>query len=133
MPYLPNPIPILAVKFVGYTVAGAALRKTYGNGPHPLLFAVVRVACGFFLGLVTLPVIAVFADAGGNAALFIWLFVTRSIIWSALVFAMFERNTLSPKRFITVVFFGIALSFALDGILYLLDLVFPGIMSIPMC
>jgi hypothetical protein len=133
MPYIPNPLPILAVKLVGYTAAGAVLRKHYGGGPHPILFGVIRVVCGFFLGLLTLPVVAFFGDDGGNMALFVWLFISRLVVWTGLVFLMFEHNSISKTGRVTVVGLGIAWSFLLDGLLYLLDQISPGIMSIPMC
>lgn len=134
MPYIPNPIPILAVKFVGYTIAGAALRGKYRGGPHPLLFGLIRVACGFVVGLLTVPVLSMGSNEGSDniGLLFLWLLITRLIVWSVLVSVMFHRASVSRVQRLVIILLGIAWSFALDGVIYVLDRQF-DIFWIPMC
>jgi hypothetical protein len=132
MPFLPNPIPILVVKIVGYSIAGFVLQKTYQSRFHFLLFAVVRIFAGLLVGLFTLLLFAkYFKDQ--NYYFILWLILVRLIVWGIVIKLIFERTNFSLARFCLAVFLGILWSFFMDGIIYALEQKFPDFMQLPFC
>ena len=130
MPYLPNPIPVLGLKFAGYSVAGTVLRLIYRGGINPFLFGLIRVVAGLALGFITLPFVA---GSLNERAFFIWLLSIRLVVWGALVWLFFERKRLKIWRFVVVVALGSCWSFALDKIFEVLMGLFPDFMQVPFC
>lgn len=133
MPFIPNPLVIAGVKLAGYAVAGAVLDRKLGGRVNPWVFSIIRVGSGLLLGIVTLPVVAALDTGYGNLEMLLWLLTTRLIIWSALIWALFEFPNYSRKRFAIAVMLCVAWSFALDGVLYLIEWQFPDVMNIPWC
>jgi hypothetical protein len=123
---IPNPIPLIIVKVAGYTVAGILLNRTFKKGVFPVLIGIVRTIAGLLLGLLTIVLAAVISPI-------IWYVVLRIGVWYLLIYYFYERKGITDPTFRIGLLAGVACSFAIDGILYLLSSIFPDIMLIPWC
>lgn len=129
---IPNPVPfavaLIAVKLIGYSLAGWTLQRLYGSGLNFLVFAVLRIASGFVVGLFFLAagftvffsvaeLVAEDPTGDTSAVVFIALVVlSRAIVWALLVWALFERGSFKTKRFVAVVALGTLWSCILDTV-----------------
>lgn len=132
---LPNPIVYFPAKVVVYSLAGWVLNKIYREGVNPLIFGVLRVAVGFGLGfLLVIAISALFPgpDSSGYSD-YVLLGSTRLIVWTGMIWFLYERENLSPLRFFILVISGILLSFGIDAAFSWLDKEFPGMLSVAMC
>jgi hypothetical protein len=115
---------LLAVKLIGYSLAGWTLQRIYGSRFNFFLFAIIRIATGFIVGLVFLigglsvgsTVGAPYTSGDTGALLFFVapLVLARAIVWALLVFALYEHGNFNAKRFSLVVVGGTILSCVLD-------------------
>jgi hypothetical protein len=131
MPYLPNPITFIGLKFAGYTIAGTALSIFYKSKTNPFLFGLVRVVTGLGLGLFTG---IIFSPLFANAiAAYIWLISLRLFVWGILLWYFYERKSFKVWRFALLIALGTGWSFLLDlGSDYLTKM-YPDQMQIPWC
>ena len=132
MPAIPNPIPLLALKFLGYMAAGGGLRRYLEVGPNPIRFGLVRVVVGLGLGLVTLPVFAL-PEFDKPIYTGLWLVAVRLTVWSLLIRHYFKRSLTSKRQFFLLSLAGVGWPFLLDGVYALLLYGFPDLMQIPFC
>ena len=123
---IPNPIPLVIVKFVGYTVFGVILNRIFKKEVFPVLFGVARTITGLLLGLLTILLAALITPV-------LWYVLLRIGVWYLLIWYFYERRGYSDKTFRIAVLSGVTWSFLLDGILYALSSIFPDSLSIPMC
>jgi hypothetical protein len=126
MPYLPNPIPVVAVKIVGYSLSGFVFNRIFRKEVNPLLFGGSRAIAGLVFGLITIPLAVIITP-------YLWYVGLRVLVWYLALRYFYEPEGYSDKTFRIAVLIGIAISFFLDGLLYLLQLAFPDMMSIPWC
>jgi hypothetical protein len=126
MPYLPNPIPVVVVKVVGYTISGFIFNRFFKRDVNPLLFGGVRAVAGLGFGLITIPLAIIITP-------YIWYIGLRVVVWYFALRYFYEPKGYIDTTLRIAVLVGIAFSFALDGILYLLQLALPDMMSIPWC
>ena len=123
---IPNPVPLLVLKVVGYSVAGVVLNRIFKKNVCPIWFGVFRTVVGLGLGLLTILLAALITPV-------VWYVILRIGIWYLMIWYFYERKGYSDKTFRIAVLLGIAWSFLLDGILYLLSSIFPDSFLIPMC
>ena len=126
MGYIPNPIPIVIVKVVGYTVAGVILNKIFKKDVFPVLFGIVRTVSGLTLGLLTIALSAIISP-------YLWYVGLRIVVWYILIWYFYERKGISDKWFRIALLIGIGWSFLIDVILYWIFETLPDSMRIPMC
>lgn len=132
---LPNPILYFPAKIAIYALVGWILNKIYKAGPNPLLFGFLRVVIGFGVGFILLIAVTASGSVSGTNSSndYVWLFVTRIVVWSGIVWIFYERKGVSLFRFFVVIIAGVLLSFGVDLAFTYLDKEFSGLLSIPMC
>jgi hypothetical protein len=130
---LQNPIVYFPVKFVCYSVVGWILNNIYKEkGINPFLFGILRVAIGLGVGLVLMPVMESVSNARWVG--FIWLFLTRILVWAGMIWIIYEQKLDSQFRFIVAVMLAIAISFGFDAVYWWMGEELPrGWLLIGMC
>ncbi|MBK8466230.1 MAG: hypothetical protein IPL32_10405 [Chloracidobacterium sp.] len=132
---LPNPVFYFPAKVVVYSLAGWILNKIYHEGVNPLIFGIVRVVVGFGFGfLILVAITSTVPDSTSQGRSdFIWLILTRLIVWTGIIWVFYERKNLSLIRFLVVVILGTLLSFGFDAAFSWIDDEFANTLSIGMC
>lgn len=134
---IPNPIFYFPAKVAIYALAGWGLNKVYREGPNPLLFGVLRVVIGFGIGFLMLfaiePMTPISDATSSRYSDYLWLAITRLLVWAGMIWFFYERKNVSPLRFFIVVLSGILLSFGIDAAFAWIDDEFSGMFSLGMC
>jgi hypothetical protein len=128
---IPNPVLYFPAKIAFYTLVGWGLKKYYGQGIHPLLFGGLRVIVGLVVGLMSLFLVMNVSSGSGGSLDFLWLGLTRVIVWGAMIWVFFERRQFSLARFLIILILAILLSFGFDWAFFMSE--FSDILTIPMC
>lgn len=136
MPMIPGPLAVLtyvAVKVAGYAVFARQLNKVAGKNVSPYKFAVAKTILGLVGGLMYIFVLvpAFGLSEMGDIALFLGALPIRLFVWSVAlgVFYGFREHT---SRMCIAVVAGATWSYVLDGVMWLIYQVVPG-MVMPFC
>jgi len=119
------------IKVVGYGVYAAALAKYAGPKVHPAVFGVAKTLLGFAAGIAFFFVLVEHLPPASD--LFVWLIAIpiRLAVW-VLALHLFFRFGQGWRALLGAAVLGTALSYALDGVMWLLYRVLPG-MQMPFC
>ncbi|HWX55432.1 MAG TPA: hypothetical protein VN176_12645 [Verrucomicrobiae bacterium] len=138
---IPGPLGAAAfagVKFCGYTVAGAALRRIYpATRSWAITIGTTRLLLGLVIGIAHLAlwgtILTTLHKPDGFAVpwFFSGLLVLRFVIWMATIWFFCDRRWERPKQTLAWAAAGTGLSFLLDVIGIALAFVAPG--KIPFC
>jgi hypothetical protein len=128
---------VVLIKLAGYTLAGAWLKRVYRSRFNYLLFGFLRFLSGVFVWLVIALALEGSFPNNPSAADTAALFVSRLIVWVALIALVFQRQqaqnpVVSNRRFWLCVLAGIAWSYGLDG-LVAVRMVIPGFGTMSWC
>jgi hypothetical protein len=126
MGYIPNPIPLVIVKVAGYTVTGIILNRVFKKDVFPILIGVVRTITGLAVGAFTILLAALITP-------YVWYLGLRIAVWYLIIWYFYERKGWSDSTFRIGLLVGVASSFLIDGILFLLSYMFHDLMLIPWC
>ncbi len=136
MPMMPSPLAAVAygaVKLIGYAYFAKTLNRTAGRAISPYKFGVAKTAIGLAGGvaymLVLLPAFGL--RDGSDLQAFLGAIPVRLVAWS-ITLAIFYGFKDRPLLIITAVAAGTAWSYVLDGVMWLLYKVMPG-MVMPFC
>ena len=93
---------------------------------------------GFGIGILLLVPIFALTPESGHPSDYIWLALTRFLVWTGMVWFLYERKAFfegrfSLTRFVIVVIFVVLFSFAIDAAYSWVSGEFPGWLTIGMC
>lgn len=136
MPMIPSPTAALvyaAVKLSGYAVFAHGLNKLAGRKASPARFAAAKVGLGLLGGMTYVFAVApaVGISERSDAELFVGAAPVRMAVW-LLVLGIFYGLRENPKLTLAAMFVGVAWSYTLDGVMWLIYKVLPG-MVMPFC
>ena len=136
MPMIPSPTAALiyaAVKLGGYALFAHGLNKLAGRRVSPMKFSAAKTGLGLLGGITYVFAIAPAVEISerSDAELFVGAAPMRMAIW-LLVVGVFYGFRANPKLTAAAVFAGVAWSYTLDGVMWLMYRVVPG-MVMPFC
>src|SRR5262245_39853938 len=134
MPMLPSPAAAAvygAIKVAGYGVYAAALARYAKSRVHPAVFGVAKTLLGLAAGIAFFFLLAAHLPRAND--LFVWLLAIpiRLAVW-VLALHLFFRFSQGWRALLIAAVFGTVLSYGLDGVMWLLYRVLPG-MQMPWC
>ena len=129
---------VALIKLAGYTLAGFSLRRIYHSRFNYFVFGFLRFAAGAFVWLLLAFVLEGVAGSRPAVGDAIALFLSRLIVWIALIALVFQRRQgqktfVSTRQFWLCVLAAIAWSYCLDGLVALLRLAIPGFGTMGWC
>jgi hypothetical protein len=112
---------VALIKLAGYTLAGFWLKRVYRSRFNYLLFGILRFVTGALIWFAMAIVFEGIFPHNPSPADSVALFVSRLIVWLALIALVFHRNqtrdpVISHRRFWLCVLAGITWSYCLDGL-----------------
>jgi len=121
-----------AIKVAGYGVYAAALAKYGRSRVHPLVFGAAKTLLGLAAGIAFISILAAYLPPQ-TSDLFAWLVAIpiRLTVW-LLALHLFFRFGQGWRVLLVAAVLGTVLSYALDGVMWLLYRVLPG-MEMPWC
>jgi hypothetical protein len=136
MPMIPSPTAALiyaAVKIGGYAVFARGLNKVAARAVSPIKFTAVKAGLGLVGGIAYVFAVApaIGLSERSDTELFLGAVPLRMGVW-LLVLSIFYRFRANPKLIGAAVFVGVAWSYILDGAMWLIYRVLPG-MVMPFC
>lgn len=136
MPMIPSPTAALiyaVVKFSGYAVFAHGLNKVAGRTVSPIKFSAAKTGLGLVGGITYVFAVATALGISerSDAELFLGAAPLRMAVW-LLVLGIFYGFRANPKLTGAAVFVGVAWSYTLDGVMWLIYKVLPG-MVMPFC
>ena len=136
MPMMPSPLAALAygaVKIVGYAYFAKALNSAAHRSVSPYRFGVTKTALGLAGGLLYIFVLlpAFGLRDGSDLQIFLGAIPVRLAAWSVAL-AIFYSFKHKPVLIAAAVASGTAWSYALDGVMWAIYKVVPG-MVMPFC
>jgi len=135
MPMLPSAAAAAvygAIKVAGYGVYAAGLAKYGRSRVHPLVFGVAKTLLGLAAGIAFFSILAAYLPPQ-TSDLLAWLVAIpiRLAVW-LLALHLFFRFGQGWRVWLVAAVLGTVLSYALDGVMWLLYRVLPG-MQMPWC
>ena len=128
---------VALIKLAGYSAAGVVLRRVYGSRFNYFVFGLLRFLAGtiVFVALAIAIESILGPERASSTADFIALLIERIIVWSAMIFLVFQMRHGVGKisRFWFCVIAGIAWSYCLDGVVALLRSLIPGFGTMIWC
>jgi NADH:ubiquinone oxidoreductase subunit 2 (subunit N) len=129
---------VALIKLAGYTLAGSWLKRVYGSRFNHFLFGILRFVAGAFIWFVMAAVLEGVFSNNPSTADNVALFVSRLIVWVALIALVFQINQaqdsrVSNQRFWLYALAGITWSYCLDGLVALLRMAMPGFGTMNWC
>ena len=136
MPMIPSPAAALiyaAVKLGGYAIFAHGLNKVAGRAISPIKFSAAKTGLGLLGGITYVFAVApaLGISEHSDAELFLGAAPLRMSVW-LLVLGIFYGFRANPKLTGAAVFVGVAWSYALDGLMWLIYKALPG-MVMPFC
>lgn len=136
MPMIPSPAAALiyaAVKVSGYAVFAHGLNTIGKRSVSPIKFSAAKTGLGLIAGVTYVFALApsLGVSDSSDAELFLGAAPVRLAVW-LLVLGMFYGLRENPKLIGAAVFAGVAWSYTLDGLMWLIYKVLPG-MAMPFC
>jgi hypothetical protein len=136
MPMIPSVLAAAAyagVKVGGYATFAHVLNRRLDRMVSPLKFAGAKTALGLVGGITYVFALAPTAgiSESSDTAMFIGAAPVRLAAWGAVI-ALFYGFRSNPWLMSAVMFAGVCWSYALDGIMWLIYRVLPG-MVMPFC
>jgi hypothetical protein len=136
MPTVPSPTAALiyaAVKLGGYAIFAHGLNRIGRWTVSPIRFSAAKTGLGLVVGLAYVFALApaLGVSESSDAELFLGAAPVRMAVW-LLVLGMFYGFRENPKLMGAAVFVGVAWSYILDGLMWLIYKVLPG-MVMPFC
>ncbi|HEX4966403.1 MAG TPA: hypothetical protein VF173_36685 [Thermoanaerobaculia bacterium] len=133
---IPSPLAALtyaAIKVVGYAEFARGLNKVADKHVPPYLFGTAKTALGLIGGITYVFIVdSVLAPRErSEIALFLGAAPVRLLVWS-LALGFFYGFRERPKLVCAAVALGTVWSYALDGLMWLIDKNVPG-MAMPFC
>jgi hypothetical protein len=136
MPMFPSPLAaavLATVKVAGYAGFARALNRKTGQNVAPIKFGAAKTGLGLLGGVVylfwLLPVFG--AEDMSSAAVFLGAMPVRLLMWSVALRLFYEFQGRRGLIFGGVVL-GTIWSYALDGVMWLIYKIVPG-MTMPVC
>ena len=136
MPMFPSPLAAAAlatVKVAGYAGFACALNRKTGQNVTPMKFGATKTGLGLLGGVIylfwLLPIFGV--EDMSDAAAFLGAMPVRLLMWSVALHLFYDFR---GKRSLIVgaVVLGTVWSYALDGVMWLIYKIVPG-MTMPVC
>jgi hypothetical protein len=135
MPSAPSPIAALAygaVKVIGYAYFSSRLNVIVGALVRPYKFGLAKTAIGMVGGITyVFAVSRAFPDGISNWSIFLGAMPVRIAAWSVAL-GIFYGFKVKPRIITLAVLAGTAWSYALDGVMWVLYKLMPG-MVMPFC
>lgn len=136
MPMIPSPTAALiyaAVKLSGYAVFAHGLNKVAGRAVSTIKFSAAKTGLGLVAGITYVFAVApaLGISERSDAELFLGVAPLRMAVW-LLVLGIFYGFRANPKLTVAAALVGVAWSYTLDGVMWLVYQVLPG-MVMPFC
>jgi hypothetical protein len=137
MPMMPSPLAgaaYLAVKLSGYTLFAHGLNAASKQKVSPFKFAAAKTALGLVGGVAYMIVLEGafgFEKDISDGALFLGAAIPRLLVWSVVI-NIFYRLRTQPRLMIAAIVLGLAWSYVLDGVMWIVYRILPG-MVMPFC
>ena len=131
MPFGPEPLGLVyfaGVKMIGYSMAGAYLRRKYEvERPKPVTFGIARTLLGLAAGCAFAGLLLFAHIDRGDVLFFAMLIPVRICEWMLAIWFFFTRRRTEPDSRIWVYCFaGVGWSFLLDIPAFFSMVVLPG-------
>lgn len=110
--YVPNPVPLAAVKVVAYSLFGWRVARRSPRAGNPIVFGVVRVLTGWVVGLAFLPLLARLSGPRADWLAYLAFLVPRFALWAILIHAWFRPRGVAALAMWSIL--GVVLSSAID-------------------
>lgn len=136
MPMIPSPTAALiyaAVKLSGYAVFAHGLNGIGARRVSPIKFSAVKTGLGLIGGITYVFALAPALGVSENSdtELFLGAAPVRLVVWALVIVILYGFRE-RPKLAAAHVFVGVAWSYTLDGVMWLIYKVLPG-MVMPYC
>lgn len=120
-----------AIKVAGYSAYAVVLARYARSRVHPIVFGVAKTLLGFAAGIGFFFVVAAHLPQASDLLAWLVAIPIRLAVW-LLALYLFFRFSEGWRALLVAVVLGTVLSYALDGVMWLLYGVLPG-MKMPMC
>ena len=136
MPMIPSAtaaVVYAAVKVAGYAVFARGVNHFSGRIAPPIKFAFAKTILGLVGGITYVFVLApaVGVSEQSDSGLFLGVAPVRALAWF-VVLSVFYGLKENPKLIVAITFCGVLWSYILDGLMWLIYRVVPG-MVMPFC
>ena len=135
MPMMPSPLAVLAlagVKVGGYAWFARRLNDKTGQRVGPIKFGITKTVIGLIGGVTYLTMLA-FLNSGdpSTVSVFLGAAPVRMLVWVLVLRLFYDFRGRTRLRVFAVVL-GTLWSYALDGVMWLIYQIIPG-MTMPVC